>query len=367
MVSFTTLISYIVPVNKQSDMPSGFRFLEWIKGLLSNPTAGNAANTSMSADPMSAPATEEKDISPQAVETTSESEPVISESQTKMYAAIGMTWITERDWWFNYTSERYTGKGAIVDLGCWFGSTTIALAEGLSKNPSEKARDAKIEAMDLFKWKEWMEYSVKGSVYEGRFKDDDDFQEVFLEITAPYRNNIVCTKADLSKYRWKGGDIEFLLVDAMKSWKLSNNIQRSFYPFLVPGLSVLLHQDFAHYYPIWIHLHQYRLREYFNPLPDTIQCNSLAFEYVKRIPPELLEKPLSIDDFTPSEIEDAFAYSLSLVAPVNIPHVKAAHVMAVHAKQGREYSEGIYNTLAGEYPDHYVLTPVRDSIGIIQD
>jgi hypothetical protein len=282
----------------------------------------------------------------------------------RLNGMIGMTWITEREWWFDYASNRFTGRGAMVDLGCWFGSTTASLAEGLSRNADKKAASTRIYAFDRFTWDDWMEFSVRNTPYEGRFRQGDDFQEVFMELTEPYRDNIECVKADLTEYRWEKGDIEFLLVDAMKSWPLCNNILRSFYTHLVPGMSTVLHQDFCHYYPYWIHLCQYRYRDFFKPLPDTIKCNSIAFDYVKKIPDEELTRNLSIEDFTESEIEDAYRYSASIVAPVNTPHIEAAHVMAVHAKQGKEAATRMFQSLAGRWPGHPVLDMVKNMIGL---
>jgi predicted O-methyltransferase YrrM len=38
----------------------------------------------------------------------------------------------ERAWFRSYAANTYTGTGAVVDLGCFVGSSTTALAEGLS-------------------------------------------------------------------------------------------------------------------------------------------------------------------------------------------------------------------------------------------
>ena len=84
-------------------------------------------------------------------------------NQYRLKGMIGMTWMSEREWWFGYASNKFTGRGAMVDLGCWFGSTTASLAEGLSKNADKKAQDTRIQAFDRFVWEDWMEFSVKGT------------------------------------------------------------------------------------------------------------------------------------------------------------------------------------------------------------
>ena len=45
---------------------------------------------------------------------------------------FGMTSRPEQRWLRNYAAQRYRGVGAIVDLGCFLGATTIAWLKALS-------------------------------------------------------------------------------------------------------------------------------------------------------------------------------------------------------------------------------------------
>jgi hypothetical protein len=270
----------------------------------------------------------------------------------KINSLIGMTTVSERSWWSEYARNVYTGSGAIVDLGSWFGSTTCSLAEGLLQNSSKIARKQPIHAFDIFSWESWMEFSVRGTQFEGRFRPGDDFQPVFYDCTKAYQEQIICYKTDLRDYKWNGGPIEFLLVDAMKSWDLANAIYRSFFPHLIPGKSIFLHQDFAHFYTYWIHLHQYRIRAYVEPMEDTIKINSLAFKLIKALPDHLLNEGGSINEYTEQEIESAFDYSRSLVASVNLPHVDAAYVLAIRARLGQEAGSVKYREHVEKYGEH---------------
>ena len=60
---------------------------------------------------------------------------------------VGMASQGEQHWLRGYAARRYRGTGAIVDLGCFFGATTIALAQGLVLNT--KAKQKRIHAYDL--------------------------------------------------------------------------------------------------------------------------------------------------------------------------------------------------------------------------
>lgn len=82
----------------------------------------------------------------------------------------------------------------------------------------------------------------------------DDFLPVFLRETAAYAPWIDARKQDLTSYRWDGGPIEILFVDAAKSWELTNAIFRGFGPFLEPGRSRIVLQDFRYYETHWLPL-----------------------------------------------------------------------------------------------------------------
>src|SRR5712691_11734694 len=92
---------------------------------------------------------------------------------------FGMTSRQEQHWLRTYAAQSYRGTGAIVDLGCFLGATTISLAEGLALNSS--ARQQQIHAYDLFIWDERFELWAKGKEVEGCFTVDGSFLPEFLK------------------------------------------------------------------------------------------------------------------------------------------------------------------------------------------
>lgn len=187
-----------------------------------------------------------------------------------------------------------TGEGCIVDLGTWMGSTTEALARGLTK-------PVKIHAYDRYIWATWMDRT-----YPGHYKAGDSFLEEYKERIYPWRDRIEIHPGDLCQQTWTGQPIELLLVDAMKSLELANAIKREFYPALIPG-GYLVHQDFFHYYTAWIHPMQYRLREYFEPLYSV--KTTYVFKCIKLVP---ASTDYSLDTFDDDELHAAFNWSRSL-------------------------------------------------------
>ena len=242
---------------------------------------------------------------------------------------LGMTSMEEQLFFENYAQNEYSGRGEIVELGCWFGSSTISFAMGLEANVSVASKSQRIHAYDIFVWYSMagMEPSVVGTSLEGKYKDGDSFLDEYLERISPWKNLVRVYPGDLTEIGWQHGDIECLFIDAMKSWELANSITKNFFPHLIPGLSIVIHQDFAHYYTSWIHLLMYRLREYLVPIEHPFIYSSRAFRSVKPIPPEVLQESYSFDTFTQAEVEAAFTYSLEITPEKMQPNILAAKVM----------------------------------------
>jgi hypothetical protein len=241
---------------------------------------------------------------------------------------FGMTSQSEQQWLRKYAAHRYRGVGAIVDLGCLVGATTIAFAEGLALN--RKTRLRRIHAYDLFTWNEGYETWSKGTELEGLFRPGESFQPEFMRRTLQWCDSIVVHQEDLSQARWTGGPIEFLYIDAMKSAKVATAIASNFFPHLIPGQSYVAHQDYPHYVTWWIHILTFRLRDHFSFMADLPQ--STLFRLKREIDRELLTRDLSPGALLPTEIDAAFDYSLELVGSEKKANVIAAKAMAYVAR-----------------------------------
>jgi glycosyltransferase involved in cell wall biosynthesis len=242
---------------------------------------------------------------------------------------LGMTSMEEQLFLENYAQNEYSGRGEIVELGCWFGSSTISLAMGLEKNASVINKDQRIHAYDLFVWQTTanMEQSVLGTSLQGKYSDGDSFLDEYLERISPWKHFVEVYPGDLTEIGWGQGEIECLFIDAMKSWELANSILKNFFPSLIPGLSFVIHQDFAHFYTVWIHLLMYRFRDYLVPIEHPFIYSSRVFQLVKPISDRVLQEVYSFNSFTEAEVEAAFAYSLNITPEKMRPNILAAKVM----------------------------------------
>ena len=243
---------------------------------------------------------------------------------------IGMVSPAEMAFFYE-SAARYVGKeGAIVDLGCWLGSTSIALAHGiLSQGSKADHQDEKVLGFDIFQWEDWMPASIPYC----RYLAGESFLPEARRIVSEHGGGRVeLIQADLRHYQWGDGPIKILLVDAMKTEDLAAQIARSFFPTLVPG-SLLIHQDFKHYFTSWIHPIHYRLRQYFR-FYRSVPLGTVAFQVVAQIPREAIEQATEFASIMDDQIDCSFGDSLELVEPEERVNIAAAHVMYyVHAKR----------------------------------
>ena len=257
--------------------------------------------------------------------------------------SLGMTVKSEQIFCRHYTRDRYTGAGEIVDLGCWMGATTIAFSKGLRKNTqlAPGANQKRIHSYDLFQWHHTMDLNVKGTALEGKYQPGDSFLAEFEARTKPYVEHFTIHPGDVSGHPWTHGKIELLFVDAMKIPETARVIVRDFYPHLIPGVSIVAHQDFAHFFTGWIHLIQYRLRDYFEFDGEVKRSCTVLFKLKKTIPAELLDQDWSLEKITLAEMNAAFDYSASLVSADKQEQIASARAMA-HVHRGeRDLAEQV--------------------------
>jgi hypothetical protein len=282
-------------------------------------------------------------------------------------AALAMTTTQEHTFLEQYAQTTYAGYGEIVDLGCWLGATTVSLAKGLAKNSNPRAVDRQIHAYDRFIWEEWMDSYTNFSELKQRYRPQDSFLREFKERSAYWSRHICIHAGDICELGWSAGEIEFVFVDVMKSWSLANHVVRHFFSSLIPEVSVVVHQDFAHYYTSWIHLLNYRFRDYFEVLYDIPQSSSVVFKNIASIPEEMLNTTYGFESFTEAEIDSAFRYSAHLTSPEKHANIAAAKVMLfLHLGNSERAKRELSNYLSQNISIHSELSIVQAMLGASQ-
>jgi hypothetical protein len=177
----------------------------------------------------------------------------------------------------------YSGAGAIVDLGPLAGGSTHSLAAGLSQNPAVPSKREKIHSYDLWRFYEGWEWIFPVLT----LRQGQDLEPVFRSNLSGLLELVVSHKGDLASYAWSGDPVEILFVDAAKTSQTLVFIINYYFPWLIPGRSVLIHQDFICSECPWIHISCEVLKDYFQYL-DSPDDGTICFVPTKSIPPGVL-------------------------------------------------------------------------------
>jgi hypothetical protein len=247
-------------------------------------------------------------------------------------------------------------EGAIIDLGCWLGSTTISMAKGLR----EAGSSGKIYAFDLFKWDPWMD----------DYSDDHwcDYEpgESFLPETrrrvSEFKRYINLVEADLNKYAWTHGKIRLLLIDAMKNWELATSITREFFPSLVKDARVL-QQDYLAFSVPYMPIVHYRLRDYLRHDAHVKIGATVSFQVVKEIPLDGAIKAGDFSQLTDEEADAAFDWSLREIGEDARIGTALVRVMYYIGKGNLEHAKKLLNEYEAEkFDTKDFFKPVRKSL-----
>lgn len=234
--------------------------------------------------------------------------------------------------------------GIIVDLGTWLGASSASLAEGVNESGlnSEKS-DNRIITIDRFRWEESMNVHYLSPHAHLDYLSGESFLPETRTYLRDYEGQIELIESDLEEYDWNGGDIKILHVDAMKSEALSRQIAKSFFPSLEMN-SILIYQDYKHWYTPWIHLIHFRLEEYFTFMHEVDTGGTVAFRTCNSIPEEVAAMATDFNSFSEEEIEMAFEHSFSITREESAPKIAAAHVMFFVHKDNREKAASWFKT-----------------------
>ncbi len=240
--------------------------------------------------------------------------------------AFGMTENNELCLLETYAREAFTGRGRIVDLGCWFGATTMSLARGLAANGLVQGKSP-IQAFDLFEWQDWMDRLAKQVPLPREYAAGQSFFSEVEQLLAPYRELVNLRQQDLLDYTPDPEPIEFLFIDAMKSWELAQKIVFSFFPLLLEQGSYVVHQDFAFYHALVAtnHLLMWHLRDHFRCVHHVPGACSVVFFCTKQCDPQHLSC-FRANLFSPDLVGEAYAYCRSCVSRDMRPRLEIAHL-----------------------------------------
>ncbi len=190
---------------------------------------------------------------------------------------------------YYWLAKNTRGTGAVVDLGTFAGGSTAYLAAGLAASGAPHH----LHGYDRFTASQEaraLHLSPNGI----SLTDQEDILPLAQKFLAPWAENITLHRGEIGELTWESGPVELLVVDAAKSTHLADHIAAQFFPQLIPGVSLLVHQDFLHKQQPWLAVQMVRLAEYFTPL-GLVARDCVVFACTKAIGAEALAAAATVD------------------------------------------------------------------------
>ncbi|SHJ80816.1 hypothetical protein SAMN05444000_11395 [Shimia gijangensis] len=205
------------------------------------------------------------------------------------------------------------GQGAVVDLGSFAGGSAACLAEGIrlaGRNQIVHGYD-KYEVLDFSKFqKRWTSYMSQPPASQSGLTprplpnhSGEDLRPVVEFLLEPWGANIALHKGLIEDMAWDGGDIEVLIMDASKTAETMDRMSTTFFPYLIPGQSVVVQQDLLHWQQPWIAAQMALLSEHFEPVAY-IPRHSVSFLCKKPVTHDQM-RTLAVDDMSDKDMIQA--------------------------------------------------------------
>ena len=170
---------------------------------------------------------------------------------------------------YHWIGLNAAGCGATIDLGAFAGGSAARLLQGLhlaGKPHHLHAYDRFTASADAR-----ARFLSPGGVALTR---DENILPLVQRLLAPWQANLTLYPGDIAAKVWSGDPVEILAIDAGKSPGLTDHIAAQFFGALVPGQSLVIHQDFGHATQGWLAVQMQHLAGYFTPLayvaPDCV-------------------------------------------------------------------------------------------------
>jgi hypothetical protein len=174
----------------------------------------------------------------------------------------------------------------------------LALAEGLAANLKIKDHEEIVYAFDKFTADD--DYVVNCLHTFGECVEaSSSFLPIYLQTVSMHLKRIKILEGDLLEHHWYGYPIEILFIDIAKTEDLNKYIVRSWFPALIPEVSIVVHQDWHMPYLPYIIVSMALLSSFFSIVEEKVD-DSASFMLTRRITLESIGKLLR-NEFTPAE------------------------------------------------------------------
>ena len=234
--------------------------------------------------------------------------------------------------YLHWIGKNWQGLGEIVEVGCWLGGSTTHLLMGLKENPA--FNNKKLWVYDNFVWEDFYDKDLakrcennieikqqleSAGYFSAQLKSQDSFLPLFknlcvadldfMDINEAYLQESTNTQPKGDLIAWPSKEpIEVLFVDAAKHWYSLYYLFKVFAPYLIPGKSLIISQDYKAPYSSYWHVVFFELfSEYFQVEQLTHCGGTVTFRLIKEFPfPDQLDFPLSEADMKYADLVTIF-------------------------------------------------------------
>jgi hypothetical protein len=154
--------------------------------------------------------------------------------------------------YYKWLGSCISGVGEVVELGCWMGSSTCALAEGLAIN--QRFRHRRIHAFDSFIWENWMDPYREQFNLPLAVRTGDSYLEMFLKFCAPYSEllephpgYVVSGPAGEAHIpaAWAGNQVELFLYDMGSIYEQITSVWNTFSKYFIAGRTFVVFNEYG--------------------------------------------------------------------------------------------------------------------------
>lgn len=184
--------------------------------------------------------------------------------------------------------HHYRGHGEIIDAGCFLGGSSHALACGLRDNAGRFYKEKRIHSYDRFIVEDW-EANLSYITQYPELKGVRNFRKNYEGYLQELAEFVHLHPGDLMEARWNASPVEILFIDVAKTAALNDFIIHQFFPCLIPGHSVVVHQDYLWDDLPWIHISMEHFRDHFTRI-DSLPWASNVYLCTKAIPAEVAQE-----------------------------------------------------------------------------
>ena len=183
--------------------------------------------------------------------------------------------------------DYFAGNGVICDLGSFLGGSTAALASGLQAAGRSGRLVHSYDRHDMPR-KAWRRFNHAASP---KYPADGNFLPLMQSLLGDLGALVHIHSGEFPAQPVPEEPIEILFVDIAKAAEVNDHVVAEYFPRLIPGHSIVVQQDYFHFWPYWDVVVMEILADHFTPLAFC-EANSALFLTTKAVDAAAVERAL---------------------------------------------------------------------------